>query len=142
MTDEASLTGRPLAEAILAGRVAPATMHETLGIRLTDLGDGTSRFEARPTDRHLNPMLGVHGGWYAGVLDSAMGFAVVSTLPDGQTFTTLEFKLNMVRALAPGEAAVAEGWIVHRGRRTAVAAARLVAGERLLATATGTCLIV
>ena len=49
----------------------------------------------------------IHGGWFAGVLDSAMGFAVVSTLPQGQTFTTLEIKLNIVRALPPGVAAVA-----------------------------------
>lgn len=141
MGEDTNLTGRPLAEAMLEGRSPPAPMHATLGIRLTGLGDGTSRFDALPTERHLNPMGGVHGGWFAGVLDSAMGFAVLSTLPQGQTFTTLEFKLNLLRPLAPGGPAIADGWLEHRGRRTAVTAARLTADGKVVATATGTCLI-
>lgn len=136
-----ALTGRPLAEAILAGHAPSPTMHATLGIRLTALGDGTSRFEARPSGLHLNPMQGVHGGWFAGTLDSAMGFAVLSTLEEGQSFTTLEIKLNIVRGLRAGDEAEADGWLEHRGRRTAVAAARLSAAGRLVATASATCLI-
>jgi uncharacterized protein (TIGR00369 family) len=91
-------------------------------------------------------MGGLHGGWYATLLDSCLGCAVHTTLPPGRAYTTLEVKFNLVRALAATGADVplvrAEGRVVHGGRQTATAEGRLVGPDgRLYAHATSTCLV-
>jgi uncharacterized protein (TIGR00369 family) len=85
----------------------------------------------------------VHGGWFATLLDSAVGCAVHTTLPAGRAYTTLELKINIVRALTDRVPLVrAEGQVVHVGRQTATAEGRLVGHDgRLYAHATTTCLI-
>jgi uncharacterized protein (TIGR00369 family) len=93
--------------------------------------------------KHYNPMGTVHGGWFATLLDSAVGCAVHSTLPAGKGYTTLELKLNLVRALTDAVPLVrAEGRVLHAGRQVATAEGRLVGpDDRLYAHATTTCLI-
>jgi uncharacterized protein (TIGR00369 family) len=85
----------------------------------------------------------VHGGWFATLLDSAMGCAVHSALPAGKAYTTLEMKINLVRALTDAVPLVrAEGWLVYRSRQVASAEARLVGPNgKLYANASATCLI-
>jgi uncharacterized protein (TIGR00369 family) len=85
----------------------------------------------------------VHGGWYCTLLDSAMGCAVHTTLAAGQGYTTLEIKVNMVRALTDAVPLVrAEGKVLHVGRQTATAQANLVdAAGKIYGHATCTCLI-
>jgi uncharacterized protein (TIGR00369 family) len=97
-----------------------------------------------PPGEHLyNPLGGVHGGGLATLLDSVMGCAVHSTLPPGRSYTTLEIKVNYVRAATAAAAElIAEGRVLHAGRRSAVAEAKIVdAGGRLLTTASTTCLV-
>jgi uncharacterized protein (TIGR00369 family) len=104
---------------------------------------GTAVFQGRPQYRHYNPMGMVHGGWFATMLDSALGCAVHSTLPAGKAFTTLELKVNMVRGLNDRVPLVrAEGTVIHAGRQVATAEGRIVGADgRLYAHATTTCLI-
>jgi uncharacterized protein (TIGR00369 family) len=85
----------------------------------------------------------VHGGWFATMLDTAMGCAVHSTLPAGKAYTTLELKLNLVRALTDAVPLVrAEGRLVHGGRQVATAEGRLVGPDgKLYAHASTTCLV-
>lgn len=85
----------------------------------------------------------MHGGWFAALLDSAVGCAVHSTLPAGKGYTTLELKLNIVRPLTDAVPLVrAEGKVVHGGRQVATAEGRLVGPDgKLFAHATTTCLI-
>jgi uncharacterized protein (TIGR00369 family) len=96
-----------------------------------------------PSEYHYNPAGVVHGGMAATLLDSAMGIAVLSSLPAGMIFTTLELKVNFLRAMTTTTGEVrAEGNVVHLGRTTAVVEARLTdATGKLLATASSTCLI-
>ena len=49
----------------------------------------------------LNPMGTVHGGWFATLLDSALGCAVHTRMKPGQGYTTAELSVNIVRALTP-----------------------------------------
>jgi uncharacterized protein (TIGR00369 family) len=96
-----------------------------------------------PAEYHYNPLGSVHGGILATLLDSVMGCAVHSTLPKGRGYTSLEIKVNYVRAVTgeSGELS-AEGRMVHGGRRSAVAEGRVVdAKGRLCATASTTCLV-
>ena len=97
----------------------------------------------RIEQRHLNSRGSCHGGLLATLADSAMGCAVLSTCAAGQLFTTLELKLNFVRALLADSGLVrCEGTVLHRGGRIATAEARaLDAKGRLYAHATSTCMI-
>ena len=127
---------------VLAGRRPDMALGRTLGVRLTAAKAGLVRLEGRPTEAHLNHQGGIHGGWYAAILDSAMGYATVSSLAPDEAFTTLEFKLNLLRPLRPGATIRAEGRLPHRGRRTALTEATLFdEDDRTMAHATGTNLI-
>jgi uncharacterized protein (TIGR00369 family) len=120
-----------------------APVAELLGFTLIELGDGQASFELDPGERHYNPLGTVHGGIAATLLDSAMGVAVHTTLDEGQRYTTLELKVNFVRAITEDTGpVVATGSVIHRGGRVATAEARLTdADGRLLAHGTSTCLI-
>ncbi|WP_256557479.1 PaaI family thioesterase [Lentzea sp. HUAS12] len=93
--------------------------------------------------RHYNPIGSVHGGIHATMLDTAAGCAVHSVLPAGIGYTSLDLAVRFLRPIRTDTGTVTcVGNLVHHGRRTALAEARLVDGAgRLLATATSTCLI-
>ena len=96
-----------------------------------------------PGTRHLNPLGGVHGGWAAAILDSALGCCVQTLLAKGEAYTTAEFKVNLTRPITPqtGEV-VCEGKVIHKGRTLAVSEATLKdAKGKLLAFGTETCAI-
>jgi uncharacterized protein (TIGR00369 family) len=142
----AETLGRPGLEVLhdmLDGRLPSAPMAETLDFLLVHVGHGEAVFQGRPGARFLNPMGGLHGGWYATLLDSAAGCAVHTTMPPGRAYTTLELKLNLVRAIGPDVPLVrAEGRTIHVGRQVAIAEGRLVdADGKLYAHATTTCLV-
>jgi uncharacterized protein (TIGR00369 family) len=105
---------------------------------------GSATFQGKPQRRHYNPIGTVHGGWFAALLDSAVGCAVHSTLPAGKGYTTLELKLNLVRPLTdPVPLVRAEGHVIHAGRHVATAEGRIVGPDgKLYAHATTTCLVV
>src|ERR1019366_5681010 len=105
--------------------------------------EGRAVFEVTSAEYHYNPIGGVHGGVAATLLDSAMGCAVQSMLPQGTGYTTLELKVNLVRSLTLETGPVrAIGTIIHLGGRIATAEARLVdAQDRLYAHAVTTCMI-
>lgn len=120
-----------------------ATMGRTLDFELVEAEFGRTVFEGRPGEGHLNPNRIVHGGYAATLLDSCTGIAIQTTLPPGRTFTTLELKVNYIRAMAhDGRPVRAVGQTIHVGRTTATAEGRIVdVDDRLLAHATTTCLL-
>ena len=100
-------------------------------------------FSIRPAEIHYNPIGMVHGGIPCTLLDSAMGCAVHTTLPAGVGYTTLELKVNIIKAIGKDSGPLrAEARVLHAGRSTAVAEGRLVdrAGT-LYAHATTTCIV-
>src|SRR4051812_34713860 len=138
------LTGLDFLRAMIAGDLPAPPMAELMGIALVEADEGYARFRGVPGMQHLNPIGSVHGGFAATLLDSALGCAVHTTLPAGVGYSTLELSVNLVRGITPATGPVrAEGRIVHAGRRTATAEAKLHAeeGGALLAHATTTCLI-
>ncbi|GAB4283630.1 MAG: PaaI family thioesterase [Roseovarius sp.] len=139
----AGRSGLDFLQAVLAGQLSGPPIGATLGFALTEVGPGRAVFEGMPEFRATNPMRGVHGGWYGAILDSCMGCAVMTTLRRGQLYTTLEYKVNITRALALGTRVRAVGLVAHAGRRTGVATGELrgIADGRLYATASTTCLI-
>jgi uncharacterized protein (TIGR00369 family) len=135
--------GLSFLQAMIAGTVPPPPMADTLGFRLTDVERGRAAFEGLPEFRHYNPIGTVHGGLAMTMLDSALGCAIFSTTAKGEGWTTLEIKVNFVRAITKDTGIVrAEGRIIHRGRTIATAEGdvRDRAGT-LYAHATTTCAI-
>jgi uncharacterized protein (TIGR00369 family) len=136
-------TGMEVLDAIFAGELAPPPIGDTLDFVPIHIEPGVAVFQGRPQRRHYNPLGTVHGGWFATLLDSAVGCAVHSTLPAGKAYTTLELKINIVRALTDAVPLVrAEGKLIHAGRQVATAEGRLVGPDgKLYAHASTTCLV-
>ena len=139
----AGLSGVEMLRAIVDGRLPAPPITKTLDFTLVVVEVGRVAFQGRPSVDHYNPMGVVHGGWFATLLDSALGCSVHTALPAGKSYTTLELKVNMLRALSSKVGLVrAEGKVIHVGGQVATAEARLVdAGGKLYAHATTTCLV-
>jgi len=139
----ASMTGLELLQEMIAGRLPGPPILETLDFTVTEVEHGRAVFAGVPQLKHYNPLGTVHGGYTATLLDSCMGCAVHSTLPKGIGYTTLEFKVSLIRALTKDTGLVrAEGKVLNAGRRAATAEGRLTdANGKLLAHATTTCLV-
>lgn len=139
----AGKSGLEVMRALLAGELPPPPISDTMDFMLIEVEHGRAVFQGQPLDRHYNPLGSVHGGWFATLLDSALGCSVHTALPAGKSYTTLELKVNMLRALNSKVGLVrAEGRIIHVGGQVATAEARLVdAAGKLYAHATTTCLV-
>lgn len=138
-----SYDGLAFLQAIIAGTLPQPPISETLGFHLIEAENGRAAFEGVPEFRHYNPIGTVHAGFASTMLDSALGCAIFSTLVRGDTWTTLELKLNFVRALTKDTGPVrAEGRIIHRGRTVATSEGDLKdRAGKLYAHATTTCMI-
>lgn len=136
-------SGLQVMQAMLAGELPYAEIARTLDFVLIEVEAGRAVFQGQPQSRHLNPLGTVHGGWFATLLDSALGCAVHARLPAGRSYTTAELGINMVRAITPKVPRVrAIGQVIHCGRQLATAEARLVGPDgTLYAHATTTCLV-
>lgn len=137
------LSGLEFLQKIVSGELSPPPLASVLDFDLVELREGYAVFAINPAEYHYNPIGVVHGGVAATLLDSAMGCAVHSTLPAGAGYTTLEIKVNFVRAMTSETGRVrCEAKLIHIGGRTATAEGRIVddAGK-LYAHGTTTCLI-
>jgi uncharacterized protein (TIGR00369 family) len=137
------LTGLEVFEAMLAGKLPGAPIGRTVNMMLVEARPGHAEFQGRPLFEHYNPLGSVHGGWIATLLDSCVGCAVHSLLPAGRAYTTLELKINYVKALTDRVPLVrAIGDVIHPGKTAATAHGRLVGPDgTLYAHASTTCLI-
>jgi uncharacterized protein (TIGR00369 family) len=138
-----SYDGLSFLRAIIAGTLPQPPISELMGFHLIEAENGRAAFEGLPEFRHYNPIGSVHGGIAATLLDSALGCAIFSTLHKGDVWTTLELKLNFVRAMTKDTGPVrAEGRIIHRGRTVATSEGDLKdRAGKLYAHATTTCMI-
>jgi len=136
-------TGLDAITGMMEGRTPPATMGLHMNFSIVHVSLGQVIFQGRPQNTHLNPMGTVHGGWYATILDSALGCAVHTMLPAGRGYTTSQLNLQLVRSIPLGVARVqAVGEVVHCGRQLATAEGQLLGPDgSLYAHATCTCLI-
>lgn len=139
----AGRSGLEIMQAMLRGEIPYAAIARTLDFMLIEVSEGRAVFQGTPGPAHLNPMGTIHGGWYATLLDSALGCAVHTMMPPGRGYTTAELGVNLVRAIGPRAPRVrAEGKVIHCGRQLATAEARLVGPDgALYAHATTTCLV-
>jgi uncharacterized protein (TIGR00369 family) len=137
------LSGLDFLTGILEGRIPGPPVAQLLGFAFTEIEAGRVVMALDPGEHHYNPLSTVHGGVAATLLDSVMACAVHSTLPAGRGYTTLEIKINYVRAITAATGRLrAEGKIIHVGRQVGTAEGRLVdAAGRLYVHGTTTCII-
>ena len=137
------LSGLEAMRALIAGKFPPPSISTTLGFRLVEVDSGYAVFEGQPSDRILNPLGVVHGGFALTLLDSCTGCAAHTTLPAGVGYTTLETKGNLVRAITPQTGVVrAEGRVVAQGRTIITAEGKITdAAGKLYAHGTSTLLV-
>ena len=138
-----SMSGLAFMEAIRDGTLPQPPIGRILDYRVTEVEDGRVVFGGTPGFDHTNPMGTVHGGWYGTLLDSAMACAVMTKVPQGHLYTTLEYKVNLTRNLPVGTPIRCEGVVSHAGRTTGVATGELRGRDdgKLYATGSTTCLI-
>ena len=138
-----AMAGIDYLRAIRDGTVARAPIAATVGLGMAEIEPGRVAMTLAPGEHLNNPGGSMHGGMIATLLDSVMGCAVHSTLPVGRGYTTLEIKVNYIRAVTAASGVITgTGEIVHAGRQVAVAAGRAVdAAGRVCATASTTCLV-
>lgn len=136
-------SGLDFLQRIFDGELPSPPIGETLDFIPVEAEHGRVVFQGRPDRRHYNPLGSVHGGYFCTLLDSALGCAIQSTLPKGTGYTTLELKVNLIRALTDDVGPVrAEGRVIHVGSRVGIAESTLTdADGRKYAHATTTCLI-
>lgn len=122
----AGKTGLEVMEAMLRGEIPYAEMAKTLTFGAISVGTGVAVFQGSPQTQHLNPMGTIHGGWIGTVLDSALGSAVLTTLPPGHAYTTAQLSVKYVRGLSPKVPRVrAEAKVTSQEGRVAKAEAQL-----------------
>ncbi|HTR88420.1 MAG TPA: PaaI family thioesterase [Reyranella sp.] len=137
------MDGLTFMRGIMEGRFPAPPIARALGFWMTEVEHGRVVFDYEPVFDHYNPLGSVHGGIAATLLDSVMGCCVHTTLKPGFGFTTLEIKVNYVRAMTDKTGEVrAEGKTINVGSRVATSEGRLVdSAGKLLAHGTTTCLI-
>ncbi len=139
----AGMSGLQMMQACLRGELPYPPIARTLDFQLLEVDAGRALFQGTPGSGHLNPMGGIHGGWYATLLDSAMGCAVHTMMPQGRAYTTAELSVNLVKAIGLRVQRVrAEARVIHCGRQLATADAKLYGPDgTLYAHGTTTCLV-
>jgi uncharacterized protein (TIGR00369 family) len=143
LDDTAGLTGLEVMQKMAAGELPQPPISRTLGFRLVEAEPGRAVFEGEPAEYLYNPIGTVHAGFASTLLDSAMGCALVTTLPPATPWTTLELKAHFTRAMTVETGTVrCIGSVVHPGRRVVTTEARIedLAGK-LLAHGTSTILM-
>ncbi|GAA3785913.1 PaaI family thioesterase [Micromonospora maritima] len=136
-------SGLELLRAMIAGELAgPPVMH-LIDMARMEADEGRVTVELLPQEFHYNPLGTVHGGVLSTLLDTAAGCAVHTTLPAGVGYTSLDLNVKFLRPVTVDSGTLrCEGTVLQRGRRTALAEARLTdPADRLVAHATSTCLL-
>ena len=116
----------------------PPPVAELIGIEVVSFGEGETTMRLEAQERHSNPMGTIHGGILCDLADAAMGMSFFSTLAEGETFTTLELKMNYLRPFWTGTL-LAHGKVISRGKTVGLTDCRIVDDQdRLIAHATST----
>jgi uncharacterized protein (TIGR00369 family) len=127
-------------DAMARGELPPPPVAQLLGLRLVSVGEGECVFELAVVPEHANPMGTVQGGVICALADAAMGTSYATTLGEGETFTTLELKVNYLRQVVEGTL-TATGRVVHAGRTIGLTTCDVIDERgRLVAHATSTCM--
>lgn len=138
-----TMSGLAYIQAMRDGQIPPPPIARLVGMQITEVSEGRVVFCLTTAEWHYNPIGSVHGGIAATLLDSAMGCAIHTRLPQGVAYTTLELSVNYTRGMSAATGTVyAIGETLHVGRQSATAHGRIVdEAGKLYAHGTTTCII-
>ena len=142
-TEALQMEGIDYLSAMFEGKLpAPPIMH-TLDFKMHSIKAGKAVFSFVPQEFHYNPIGSVHGGVISTILDSAMGCTVHSLMPKGKAYTTLELKVNFLKAITKNSGELFTiGKMIYSGGKTALVEAQIVdANGKLFAYGVSTCLL-
>ena len=121
-------------------QLPPPPVSRLIGFVLKSTEPGHAIFEMEADERHHNPMGTLHGGIYCDIADAAMGFAYAATLAEGETFTTIELKINFLRAVRKATL-TAEARVVKAGSTVGYVECEIKdQAGKLVAKAASTCM--
>ena len=127
-------------ERVARGELPPPPVARLIGFRLTSIQPGNAVVELETNETHANPMGTLHGGVLCDIADAAMGLAYASTLEEGESFTTLELKINFLKPIWKARLR-AVGRIVKQGRTVGMVECDITDDqESLVARASSTCM--
>ncbi|MBF0474652.1 MAG: PaaI family thioesterase [Deltaproteobacteria bacterium] len=122
------------------GSIPPAPIAELIGFTISSIGSGRATIEFEATEHHANPMGTLHGGVLCDISDAAMGLAYAGTLNEGESFTTLELKINFLKPFWRGKLR-AEGSVASAGKTVGLVMCDVFdSKDRLVARASSTCM--
>jgi uncharacterized protein (TIGR00369 family) len=138
-----SMSGLDFMKKIENGELPAAPIAHTLNYELKHVAEGQVIFSGSPNFNAMNPIGSVHGGWYGTLLDSAMACAIMTKVPKGSVYTTLEYKINIIKPIPSNMQIDAIGEVSHVGRSTGTAEGKIIGTEDKILYATGstTCII-
>lgn len=138
-----TLSGLDYLRAMIDGVLPPPPIASLMDMRLVEAAPGTATFVCEPDESHYNPIGTVHGGLVCTLLDSVLGCAVQTTLPQGQGYTSIEIKVNYLRPVLAGSGPLTcVGTVTKPGNRVAFADGVVTdASGKVVATATGSLLV-
>ena len=124
----------------LRGEIDAPPIAKLIGFELTAISEGRAVVEFQAGSQHANSMGTLHGGILCDIADAAMGLAYASNLAEGETFTTLELKINFLKP-AWNATLTAEGKVLKQGRTIGLTECS-IRDEKgtLIAHATSTCM--
>lgn len=126
---------------LLSGEIPPPPIAQLIGFRIVSIENGQAVAEFEASERHTNPMGTLHGGVLCDVADAAMGMAFSSLLQDGESFTTLELKINFLKPVWK-EKLRAFGRVVKSGKTVGLVECDVLdENDQLVAHATSTCMV-
>ncbi|HEY2995842.1 MAG TPA: PaaI family thioesterase [Methylomirabilota bacterium] len=128
-------------ERMLRGEIPPPAAATKIGMRLASFAAGEAVVTLEADATHVNPMGTVQGGILAAIADAAMGWAYMTTLADGESYTTLEIKTNFLRPVRVGHLE-ARARVRNAGRTVGLVECDVLAdGGKVAAYAVSTCMI-
>ncbi|MFN8281814.1 MAG: PaaI family thioesterase [Chitinophagales bacterium] len=142
-TEALQMEGMDYLTAMYDGKLpGPPIMH-TLDFKMHSIESGKAIFSFVPQEFHYNPIGSVHGGVISTLLDSAMGCTVHTLMPKGKAYTTLELKVNFLKAITKKSGELfAVGKMIYNGGRTALVEAQIIdSNNKIFAYGVSTCLI-
>jgi len=129
-----------LAQKMLSGEIEPAPVAKLIGFELVSIEKGKAVMTLQTDERHWNPMGTLHGGVICDIADAAVGIAYASLLDDGESFTTLELKINFLKTVRK-ELLRAEASVVRAGRTVGMVECNVTDSKgNLVARASSTCM--
>lgn len=143
LAQAATMSGLEYLRAMGAGELPPSPIAKLMNIRGISADEGEVVFSLTPDESMLNPLGLVHGGPICTLLDSVLGCAVHTTLPAGTGYTSIDITISYLRPPRVGTVLTATGRVTKPGRRVAFAEGEVRDEDgKLIATATGSCLVI